>query len=974
MKEIIYLHTNTEYSFLQSTIRLEKLFKLAKEQNLKYLTLTDVENFHALQFFWNFQNDHNFKLILGSEFILKEGFRVIILAKNDKGFLFIKDLVNQKSKQQEISYYDLDNENIFVIDHYELGSFALGIAIDKFHSNFYLNNKKQQSIQTVFAPTKKVLEFDDNELLPVLNNIAGSTHEQQKIYNEYLNQEEFQDIDDIVYQNILSIVNQINVSKPDSQIKLAKFSDNSLDEFQKLITGERYKNILKHYDKELVNERIKQEYKVITKLGFVDYFLIIQDALEFARQNNILIGPGRGSAAGSLISYLLKITSVNPLEFDLLFERFLNVDRVSLPDIDIDIQDNRRDEIFTYLASKYGEDKVAFISTFQTLAAKNSIRDVGRFLNIPRTEIDNISSSISLNDENLKYAFEKNKKYNLYANKYPKLHELASKIEGLPRQTGIHAAGFIISNQPIKEIVPVQQSSFNLQQVQMTMNNLEKYGLIKIDFLGLKNLTFINQIESLIPQNQLFDNMINDSVSMFNDKQTFDILNSLNTDGIFQLESPGMRNAIKQVGIDSFDDIYAILSLFRPGPSVYIQEYAKGKRNNLFIEKVHPKYDKIVKSTFGIIVYQEQIMQIVQEVANMPFSKADLFRRAISKKDESKLHEYKNEFFKGGLENGLSTNDLNKIYSNIEKFADYGFNKSHAVAYSLVSYKLAYYKSRFPMIFYKVLLSNYSSDQQHIKTYSEEAHKIGIKVNIPNINISSEQAEIFFDEIYLPFNLIKGIGQSVVEKVVNERKQNGPFLDFISTWLRLRVAGVGEVAIETLIKAGAFRDFGNQNSLLNSLDICLDFYEIYKARAKKEPDVLNKFIEENDIANIPLVIKEADKVQEDENEIKLLGSRYTNETWNFDSKLSRQFESLCLANLSEKAEWLKVTLLEVKKGKKDKQTILKLKDDSKVITASGWNQTVQNLLYNNNPRNIMVLIVKKDIFYNVKDFKEILDE
>ncbi|AMD81048.1 DNA polymerase III DnaE [Mycoplasmopsis canis PG 14] len=978
MKENIYLHTNTEYSFLHSTIRLEELFKLAKQKKVKYLTLTDIENFHALQFFWNFSEEYNFKLIIGVELKLIEKFKVIAIAKNDNGFLFLKKLVLEKSYGKEISYYDLENEDIYLIDHFEEGFFRNNINLKKMLNNFYINSKEPQFHQTVFAPTKRILSFDDNELLPVLENIATGKSEVKKIYNEYFDDSEFEGLNDSVYQNMINIVESINITKPSKEIKLAKFNENSIELFQKLITGTRYHNLLKKYDKNLVNERIKKEYKVITKLGFVDYFLIIHDVLDFASKNNILIGPGRGSAAGSLISYLLNITSVNPLEFNLLFERFLNEDRISLPDIDIDIQDNRRDEIFRYLQEKYGAEKVAFISTFQTLASKNSIRDVGRYLDIPRTEIDNISSSISIKDENLLYSYANNKKYNLYANKYPKLHSLASRIEGLPRQIGVHAAGFIISDRDLSEVVPMQASSFGLNQVQMTMNNLEKYGLIKIDFLGLKNLTFISEIEKLIPYESRFDQVTNDSISLFNDKRTFDLLNSLKTDGIFQLESPGMRNAIKQVSIDSFDDIYAILSLFRPGPSVYIPVYAKGKKNPLLVEKVHPKYDAIVKNTFGIIVYQEQIMQIVQDVAGMPFSKADLFRRAISKKNEEELHKYKSDFFEGGLKNGLSKADLEKIYANIEKFADYGFNKSHAVAYAIVSYKLAYYKARFPMIFYKVLLSNGAADQQNIKLYAEEAALSEIKIKVPNINISSNEAEIFFDEIFLPFNTIKGIGHSAVEKIIQERKRAGGFIDFVSAWMRLRVAGVGESVIETLIKAGSFSDFGNINTLLTATDMCLDFYELFKSETKKSNnpiEFLDDFIEKQNFEKIEFIKQEDDMDLQDQWEIKLLGSRYTNEKWVTENSKDVFEGRISLANLGEEPLWLKIEILEAKKGTKDRQTNLKIKDETKVVTAYGWTNKIMELINSEMPRKIVILVVKKDNkFYNIKDFKEIINE
>ncbi|ATO30904.1 DNA polymerase III subunit alpha [Mycoplasmopsis bovirhinis] len=976
MKDIIYLHTNTEYSFLNSTIRLDELFNLAKSKKVKYLTLTDFENFHALQFYWNFQNEYDFKLILGLELNLKEGFKIIALAKNDQGFLKLKELVLAKSNNLPVSYYDLNDPNLYLIDHFEEGFKAKNLELDKLFNNFYLNDKKMQAHQTVYAPTKKILYFDDNELLPILNNIGNLSY-QKKLYSEYYEPGEFDNVDEGVYQNILNIVQSINLSKPSSDLKLPKYSENSKEDLQKLINNHAYQELIKKYDKDLVDNRIKLEYQVIKKLGFIDYFLIIQDVIKYAKQNNILIGPGRGSASGSLISYLIGITSVNPLEFDLLFERFLNLERIGLPDIDIDIQDNKRDELFWYLANKYGFDKVAFISTFQTLASKNSLRDVGRYLGISKAEIDEISASISSHDASLLEAYEKNKKYALYAKKYPQLHLLASRIEGLPRQLGIHAAGFIISNISLINLVPIQVSNFKLNQLQMTMNNLEQYGLIKIDFLGLKNLTFINELEQEIPKELHFEQIINDSISLFNDKPTFDLLNSTLTDGIFQLESPGMRNAIKEVVIDKFDDIYAVLSLFRPGPSKYIKTYAKNKANPLFIEKVHPLYDNIVKHTYGIIVYQEQIMQIVQDVANMSFSKADLFRRAISKKKEGELKLYRDEFFAGGLKNGFNETTLQKIYSNIEKFADYGFNKSHAVAYGIISYKLAYYKARFPMIFYKVLLSNIAVDQNTIKMYAEEAALFNIKVKIPNINLSTEHATLNNKEIYLSFALIKGIGQAAIDKILTERNRAGKFTSFISSWLRLKASGLGESILETLIKAGSFNNFANLATLLSSLDICQDFYELFKFETKnhQEPlEYLDTFIKKHNLGDHLLNLKDHDKTLEDQWEIKLLGNKYTNEVWSSDARSNQNLNKICLASLQEKAQYLKVEILSVTKGAKDNQLKFKLQDESKVVTASSWSGKFLPWLNVVLPQKVRVLALKKGNFYNIKDIMELIDE
>ncbi|WP_027121251.1 DNA polymerase III subunit alpha [Mycoplasma leonicaptivi] len=982
MKQFIYLHTNTEYSFLQSAIRIDDLLNKAKENNQKYITITDFENFHSLQFVWNYQRKYDFKLILGVEFQLKENFRVICLAKNNKGFDFLKNLVFKKSYNQEISFYDLENENIFVIDHFELGWFANKTKIeniDTLISNFYLNNKKSLYHQTVYAPTKKVLNYEDNEILLVLDFISCGIKQEtlKNDYYAYYDENEFLDVDPEILLNNEKIVSQINISKPNSEIKLAKFADNSDEIFKNLIQGNKYKKLIKNYSTEIVNQRIKNEYNTIKKLGFIDYFLIIQDVLNYARSINIEVGPGRGSAAGSLISYLLNITSVNPLEFNLLFERFLNEDRVSLPDIDNDIQDNRRDELFTYIKDKYGENNIAFISTFQTLASKSSIRDVAKFLDLSKTDLNYVLKSLKGKYDNLNEEYQKNKIYKTVADKFNILHKLASKIEGLPRQIGIHPAGLIISNQSIIDVVPTQRSSNGFQQVQMTMNNIEQYGLIKIDFLGLKNLSIISEIEKYIPIQNRFDFIINDSVSMFKDQVTFNLLNSQNTKGIFQLESDGMNQVIEKVKIDSFDDIYAIISLFRPGPLQYISKYAENKKNQQFIKKIHPIYDEIVKPTFGIIVYQEQIMQIVQGIANLTFAQADLFRRAISKKDELTLHKYKEMFFKGGTSNGIEQEILQNIFNNIELFANYGFNKSHAVAYSLLSYKMAFYKSRYPEIFYKVLLSENSSDQNAIKKYVIDAFSQGIEVELPNILISSKICEIYSKKIYLPLNSIKGIGESAIEKILSEKERAGQFNNFITTCLRLKIAGVGDAVLKTLIQADTMRDFGNITTLLNSLTYINDYFKLFERVSKNSDDKyleLQNFINTQNLYDIELIsfeddIEEVNKIKSDlfGFEIKTLKVEKPKQITHFDSQ--------CLANLNEKAKVLIVELLDIKKGKKPGQLNLDIQDHSKRITAYSWSDSLERLLDNKTRRKIRVQIyLSKAGYYNILGYEEMQED
>ncbi|MEA4276486.1 DNA polymerase III subunit alpha [Mycoplasma sp. 21DD0573] len=965
----IYLHTNTEYSFLNSAIRVEKLIKLAVENNLEFLPLTDKENLYALQYYWDMQDKFNIKPLIGIELDLSEGFTVVVLAKNNNGYAFINQLIYAKSEGKEVSYYELDNSDIFIIDHQYLGHRSKGIAVDKYLSNFYLNNKTPLEYQTVYAPAKKVLNFEDNEILRVIQKI-GSVNEETQTYNEYLDEEDWEDLHEDVYKNMLYIAQNCNVSKPNNSIKLAKFSDNAAAEFKKLLINDRTKELIYKFGEDVVVNRVNYEISVIAKLGFINYFLIIQDAIAWAKKNKIEVGPGRGSASGSIISYILEITDINPLEFGLLFERFLNIDRVSLPDIDIDIQDNRRNEVLEYIKNKYGEENVALITTFQTLALKNSIRDVARYLDVPLSEVEKICNAIKSTDLSLVDAYKTNPKYRSYVDKYPNLHEYASKIEGLPRQIGTHPAGIIVCDQQINKLIPTIYNNGLIQQVQFTLNHLEKYGLIKIDFLALKNLTILKEIEDLLEPEQTFEKVIGNSYSVQLEDKTKKLLNNTHTNGIFQLESIGMQRTIKEVKIDSFDDIYAIVSLFRPGPMEFIGTYGKNKQNQNRIETIHPLYDQIVKPTFGIIVYQEQIMQIAQQVANMSFAQADLLRRAISKKDEKLLHSYKAEFFKGGLQNNISIDLLEKIYSNIEKFAAYGFNKSHAVAYSLISYKLAFYKANYPLIFYKVLISNSSSDQQNIKKYTVEASEQDIKVQSPEINNSSNMVEIVDNELYLPFNMIKGIGESAVEKILEERNQNGQYENFIIAYLRLRNLGnVTESNIETLIKANAFREFYGMQTLLNGLIICKQLNDLFVASYKKiegdKKQQLQEFIKMQNIEQIEFELVPSDLNKQIQYESQLLGSIY-----NLNSNISNKHNTSTLDQLTDQYEWIEVMLTKVTKDAKGRPR-LSVTDSTKSVTVFGFNNRAIEILNDTRPRKMLILIKISKGFYNFSDWREV---
>ncbi|QNM93838.1 DNA polymerase III subunit alpha [Mycoplasma sp. Pen4] len=971
----IYLHTNTEYSFLNSTIRVEQLIKLAKENNLEFLPLTDFENLYALQYYFEMQKTTNIKPLIGIDLNLAEGFIVSVLAKSYEGYKQLNELVYRRSKGEMINFNELSTLDCFIIDHLHEGLKAKNIQVDSYPNNFYLNSKTPLEYQTVYAPVKKVLTEDQNKIIPVLQSIAGNGGAEYHYYTAYLADEDFVGIDENVYQNMLYIAENCNVQAPDASIKLAKTSDDPGTKLLSLINKEKALQLFEDFGEKNVRERVAYEFRVIDKLGFLDYFIIIQGVINYCKQNNISVGPGRGSASGSLISYLIGITDVCPLDFDLLFERFLNVDRVSLPDIDIDIQDNKRDEVLHYIKDKYGEDKVALISVFQTLALKNSLRDIGRYLNIPLAVINKVCNSLKNDDTSLEEAYFNNTAYRKFADEYPELHYFASSIEGLPRQIGIHAAGIIICDRPLRDVVPVTFNQNTLPQVQFTLNYLERFGLIKIDFLGLKNLTIIQEIEEELPMNKNFDYIIGKSYAKFFDTLTSKLLNKLLTNGIFQLESPGMQNAIREVGIDSFDDLYAIISLFRPGPMQYIKTYAANKKNPSLIKKLHPLYDEIVENTFGIIVYQEQIMQIAQRVANMTFAQADLLRRAISKKDESKLISYKKAFFDGGIANGVPSEVLDDIYANIERFAAYGFNKSHAVAYAVISYKLAYYKAHYPFLFYKILISNYSSDQTTIKKYVSDALAQGIKVKSPDINISTDVVTKHDNTLYLPIIMVKGVGAVAAQRIVEERITNGEFKSFIDAFIRLKInANISDSVLEFLIKSNTFRSFGNVETLLLWTKESKQYIDFFKKSIKKlsEEDIKEEFDKLREqisqfVDTIPK--RERDLQKELQYESELLGDIY-----NCFSALDDMDNLINLASVGDKPTWVEVYMSKVSKDPKGRPRIA-ISDRSTSVMSYGFSERAAQILNATTPRIIRALLkVNKSGYYTFLDWQEVNNE
>lgn len=562
-----------------------------------------------------------------------------------------------------------------------------------------------------------------------------------------------------------------------------------------------------------LKERMEYELTTIENMGYVDYFLIVWDFINYAKSNDIMVGPGRGSAAGSIVSYCLEITDIDPMKYQLLFERFLNPERVSMPDVDIDFCFERRQEVIDYVVRKYGKEQVVQIVTFGTMAARGVIRDVGRVMDIPYASVDVIAKLIptELNitiDKALKDVAELRGLYESDP-QVKELVDMCRRLEGLPRHTSMHAAGVVISQLPVDEYVPLSRASDGSITTQYTMNTLEELGLLKMDFLGLRTLTVIQNAIKNIGKNK--QKTFNIEEIDYNDKAVLDSVGTGKTDGIFQLESAGMKNFMKELKPQSLEDIIAGISLYRPGPMEFIPKYVRGKNDAASITYDCPQLEHILSPTYGCIVYQEQVMQIVRDLAGYTLGRSDLLRRAMSKKKadvmakerENFVHGNEKEGVPGCVANGISEAIANQIYDEMLDFAKYAFNKSHAAAYAVVAYQTAYLKFYYPLEFMAALLTSVIDNAVKVSEYIYACREMGIQILSPDINEGDWGFSVNNENIRYGIGAIKGIGKPVVESIVREREERGRFKNLKDFMERLSGKEVNKRTIESFIKAGA---------------------------------------------------------------------------------------------------------------------------------------------------------------------------
>jgi len=771
--------------------------------------------------------------------------------------------------------------------------------------------------------------------------------------------------------NTISITERCNLELEFNKIHLPHFNPpdgKSKFEFLKELCEE---GLSKRYPQpsEEVLKRLEHELKIIKESGFVGYFLIVWDFVQYAKSKNIPVGPGRGSAAGSLVSYLLGITDIDPLKYGLLFERFLNPERISMPDMDIDFCYERRQEVIDYVINKYGKDNVAQIITFGTMMARAVVRDVGRALNIPYGEVDKIAKLIP-HDPNigLREALRVEPQLDyLYKNdpQVKKLIDIALSLEGLTRHVSTHAAGVVIAEKPLIEYIPLCKMGEDNQIVTgYAMEALEKIGLLKMDFLGLRTLTVIEETLKIIQRSRNLNLDIKEIP--LDDQKTFRMLQRGETMGVFQLESMGMRELLKKLKPEKFEDIIAILALYRPGPlgTGMIEDFIKRRRGEIPVVYDHKRLEPILKETYGIILYQEQVMQIASEIGGFSMAQADMLRRAMSKKNPEIMDKARKSFVEGASRNGIKPDLANKIFNQIEYFAGYGFNKSHSAAYALISYRTAYLKANFAPEFMTALLTNERDNTDKIVQYINECLRLNIKVLPPDINESFANFTLVSpDTIRFGLTAIKNVGQTAVEEIIRVRKEGGPFKSLYDFCERVDLRTVNRKVIESMIKCGVFDRFGLKRAqLMAILDDAIEVASsLQKDRVLKQTTFFDSFDTSSFYRGYKPIpnIKEWPETQLLNFERELLGFYITGHPLTKFEEIIKTYSNLCITDLGSLKDGSEIFLCgiitEVKKTttRKDNElmAILKIEDmhgDIEAIVFPDIYKKFEKFIHENN--------------------------
>lgn len=865
MNDFVPLRIISDYSFLRSGLTMERI-KTGIQKNEYYgLGLCDIGVMYGVPAFIKVAEQLSRPCIIGMEITVSDdvlclyvqneiGYRHLMkittainnqtfsektLKDFSEGLICIIETSNDKFKTAFQEDQEKLNKVLFKYDVLFKSGFYLGISVTSKEEVKYANEIRHFLVnhpyRSVAFPKIRYLKSDDAIVLAIVEAIAKEDKDEvlkekslggQDYFMTYNNYAKIYTTNEIATTK--SIVDCVNFSFHQKRGELMRFPVSNAAESLKSLCEEGLKN--KGLDKfEIYEKRLCYEVETITKLGYADYFLIVQDFVSYAKNYGILVGPGRGSAAGSLVSYLLDITEIDPIKEELQFERFLNPFRQTMPDIDIDFMDVSRNDVVEYVREKYGNSRVANIVTYQTIQAKQSLRDIGRVYNYPTRHIDLLSKRLSNPRLSLKQSYKQLPEFRKLVdsdNYFLTIVSLASKIEGLIRQNGLHPAGVILNNGPLEEVLPLTTDFAGHYISQYELNFLEDQGFLKIDFLALRNLTTIAYCVDLINEGK--DQPIIDKFNIpFNENSVFDIIASNQTMGIFQLESSGIKRAISLLKPSCFDDVVALLALYRPGPMDSIPSYGRRKEGKEKITYDDPCLEPILKSTYGIIVYQEQVNEIARSMAGFSMAEADLFRRAISKKDAEQFAKNEQLFIQGSLNNGHAENVARKVFETIRKFADYAFNKSHASVYAVITCRTAYLKLHYPLQFYAAILETASgTSDTKFNEYVSEMKKRDIKIVSPHINLSAKSFLISEGGLLFPLNAIKGVNNILVDNILTERNDK-PFADFFDFVSRMYRNKLTEDQLIKLIDAGCFDSFyASRASLRATIKSALQYAEL----------------------------------------------------------------------------------------------------------------------------------------------------
>lgn len=815
----IPLKVTTDYTLLKSLIKVPNLISFLSEKNIDVCGICDENLYGVLEFYYACKKN-NIKPIVGLD-VKIDDLNVYLYAMNFDGYKNLLKIHTLKEKNELI----LDDLSVYKDSILCIVPFKSKELFDKlkFFNNLYISYNNSLERLNALTITSNVLYINDLKALKKDDVLFFAYLDKLRKEEVGMYEQNYYFAPDIDLGKIDEVVSLLNLELKFNKKYIPKYKDDI--DSSEFLHNLCFKGLTKRLNGKVPDiylKRLNYELKIINEMGFVDYFLIVYDYVLYAKRHDILVGPGRGSAAGSLVSYSIGITEIDPLKYNLLFERFLNPERVTMPDIDVDFDALKREEIIEYVRNRYGDKNVALGLTFTTLKSKLVLREIGKLLKINDTLLDNfikcINGNICLKDN---LTNENIKKYLNNYNELKKLYNISMHLEGLKKNTSTHAAGVVISSTNLDEIIPIHYEN-NTLITGVTMDYLESIGLLKMDFLALKNLTTIKNILDEVGKDALKNIDLND-------KAVLNLFCAGKTEGIFQFETSLMRNLIRKLKPSSFNDLVASLALGRPGALEEADEYIARKNGKKEITYIHKDLEPILKDTYGIILYQEQIIAILGKIGGYSLAEADIIRRAISKKKESVINAEKEKFINGAIGKGYDRSVATLIYDLIVKFASYGFNKAHSVAYARISYDMAYLKVKYPEYFIIEMINN-KDNEKFAKLVLFLKNK-GIKLEKPDVNLSHNKFYISGKELIMPLWQIKGIPENLSEKIIENRKDEyTDFFDFVCKNKKI----LNENILNTLINAEALRSFNlNERTLVENIAVALNFAEIDDELIKK---------------------------------------------------------------------------------------------------------------------------------------------